>query len=221
MKLNGVKPRCPVCFDLLDQDKIYTLPCGHAFDHLCILCWLSKSATCPCCRAPADANQLVKVHFDFSTPVERLVGSKASKHASRIQCSWQKWMYERQQKDKRNQRAATTVVVEDTESLKPRAKSRRTGAISRVVNVPLMLVYLAESVLLILAIVASAVAKKSTKLRRNYLSGNLAECLFFNSFLAVFIAIASCATMELENSSARRKYGARNILVYFELLFCA
>ncbi|KAH7717649.1 zinc finger protein, partial [Aphelenchoides avenae] len=85
MNLSGITPRCPVCFELLDQDHVFTLPCGHAFDHSCILSWLAKSPTCPCCRAPADAGQLMKVHFDFPTPIERQVASEAPEHAAMVE----------------------------------------------------------------------------------------------------------------------------------------
>lgn len=61
------RPGCPVCFEPLDPDAVYSLPCGHTFDEKCIRNWLDSSKTCPSCRAPADSHRLMKVHFAFPT----------------------------------------------------------------------------------------------------------------------------------------------------------
>lgn len=91
------RPGCPICFELLDPDDIYSLPCGHTFDEECIRNWLGTSKTCPSCRTPADSERLVKVHFAFPTlhgPVEvetkvadeslHGVGSNGPKHVEYI-----------------------------------------------------------------------------------------------------------------------------------------
>ena len=67
MNVGLIQLRCPICQELVDVDNTYSLRCGHIFDEHCIRTWLSSSRKCPCCRATARVNQLVKMHFDFAT----------------------------------------------------------------------------------------------------------------------------------------------------------
>ena len=42
---------CAICLDNYCRKCRTTLECGHTFDTKCILKWLSKNNSCPCCRA--------------------------------------------------------------------------------------------------------------------------------------------------------------------------
>lgn len=68
MDLGVARPRCPICYEPLKTDAVFSLSCGHTFDDRCIRVWLAKSVVCPCCRSPAGSEDLTKVHFVFSTP---------------------------------------------------------------------------------------------------------------------------------------------------------
>lgn len=48
---------CVICKeDMREGREVCELPCGHLFHWMCILPWLRKRNTCPCCRfrLPAD-----------------------------------------------------------------------------------------------------------------------------------------------------------------------
>ncbi|EPY16550.1 RING-H2 finger protein ATL2L [Strigomonas culicis] len=43
---------CMVCLSTFrDREAVTALPCGHLYHTDCIVPWLSRKATCPCCRA--------------------------------------------------------------------------------------------------------------------------------------------------------------------------
>ena len=41
---------CSICYDMIYQHDMYTLPCAHMFHSSCIRQWLSQTPTCPFCR---------------------------------------------------------------------------------------------------------------------------------------------------------------------------
>jgi len=41
---------CSICYDVIYQHDMYTLPCAHLFHSSCIRQWLSQNPTCPVCR---------------------------------------------------------------------------------------------------------------------------------------------------------------------------
>lgn len=67
MEIGTIRPRCPICYEPLESDATFSLPCGHTFDEFCIRKWLRDTSMCPTCRASDSSERLVKVHFDFST----------------------------------------------------------------------------------------------------------------------------------------------------------
>ncbi|KAF2608179.1 hypothetical protein F2Q68_00045195 [Brassica cretica] len=43
---------CPICCEEFDSEwDINSLNCKHSYHHHCILAWVDKTLTCPCCRA--------------------------------------------------------------------------------------------------------------------------------------------------------------------------
>ena len=43
--------QCPICLkNMEEEDIINELPCKHKFHKECILPWLQKTCSCPCCR---------------------------------------------------------------------------------------------------------------------------------------------------------------------------
>ncbi|XP_058098351.1 E3 ubiquitin-protein ligase SGR9, amyloplastic-like [Magnolia sinica] len=49
---NGTSKECVICWEELESEKRdgCKLPCEHVFHWFCILPWLRKANTCPCCR---------------------------------------------------------------------------------------------------------------------------------------------------------------------------
>ncbi|KAL5982514.1 hypothetical protein ACLOJK_016587 [Asimina triloba] len=49
---NGIGKECVICWELMERSKWdgCELPCGHVFHWSCVLPWLRKANTCPCCR---------------------------------------------------------------------------------------------------------------------------------------------------------------------------
>ncbi|KAF5737129.1 E3 ubiquitin-protein ligase SGR9 amyloplastic [Tripterygium wilfordii] len=46
-----VVEKCVICREEMKQGReVCELPCGHLFHWICILPWLTKRSTCPCCR---------------------------------------------------------------------------------------------------------------------------------------------------------------------------
>ncbi|XP_013632757.1 PREDICTED: E3 ubiquitin-protein ligase RHA1B-like [Brassica oleracea var. oleracea] len=43
---------CPICCEeFVTEGEINSLNCKHSYHHHCILDWIGKTLTCPCCRA--------------------------------------------------------------------------------------------------------------------------------------------------------------------------
>lgn len=43
--------QCPVCLkDFIKDENVKQMPCDHTFHPSCILTWLAKTNSCPCCR---------------------------------------------------------------------------------------------------------------------------------------------------------------------------
>ena len=47
---NNEKGMCNICFEELPLGEEYATKCGHCFHTKCLLTWLEKNNTCPCCR---------------------------------------------------------------------------------------------------------------------------------------------------------------------------
>jgi hypothetical protein len=48
---NEDEVQCPICLKNMEEDDIVNeLPCKHKFHKECILPWLQKTCSCPCCR---------------------------------------------------------------------------------------------------------------------------------------------------------------------------
>lgn len=48
--LKHVKEKCPICFELIQNDGMHVLSCGHKFHRSCMLSWYAESNVCPICR---------------------------------------------------------------------------------------------------------------------------------------------------------------------------
>lgn len=65
----GKNEDCTICFEPFKSNgshRVVTLHCGHLFGSECILRWLSKSRTCPVCKKPATAENILPI---FATNV--------------------------------------------------------------------------------------------------------------------------------------------------------
>ncbi|KAL3623013.1 hypothetical protein CASFOL_031829 [Castilleja foliolosa] len=62
----GEEGECVICKEMMKGREVCEFPCGHLFHWLCILRWLKKRNTCPCCRrrVPTD---------DVRREIERLL----------------------------------------------------------------------------------------------------------------------------------------------------
>lgn len=66
VEVSGAGKECVICKEEMKQGRdVCELPCTHLFHWMCILPWLRKTNTCPCCRfrLPSD---------DISGEIERL-----------------------------------------------------------------------------------------------------------------------------------------------------
>lgn len=66
VEVSGGGKECVICKEEMKQGRdVCELPCTHLFHWMCILPWLRKTNTCPCCRfrLPSD---------DISGEIERL-----------------------------------------------------------------------------------------------------------------------------------------------------
>lgn len=66
VEVNGSGKECVICKEEMKKGReVCKLPCTHLFHWMCILPWLRKTNTCPCCRfrLPSD---------DVSGEIERL-----------------------------------------------------------------------------------------------------------------------------------------------------
>lgn len=45
---------CPICYELIEQDKEYITECNHHFCMECLNEWRKKSNLCPMCRGDID-----------------------------------------------------------------------------------------------------------------------------------------------------------------------
>ena len=42
---------CPICIEPVGKaEPVYDIGCGHVFHTECLLQWVKRNATCPCCR---------------------------------------------------------------------------------------------------------------------------------------------------------------------------
>lgn len=52
---------CSICFESATASTGFTqLACSHTFHLKCIVTWLSKASSCPCCRAEPNENEAVQ-----------------------------------------------------------------------------------------------------------------------------------------------------------------
>lgn len=42
---------CSVCLRYFIEEDVAELPCGHLYHFACIMQWLQRQGSCPCCRA--------------------------------------------------------------------------------------------------------------------------------------------------------------------------
>lgn len=51
VEMSGNSSECVICKENMKQGRdVCKLPCDHLFHWMCILPWLKKKDTCPCCR---------------------------------------------------------------------------------------------------------------------------------------------------------------------------
>ena len=58
---------CPVCLKDF-KNEVATLPCAHFFHRKCIMQWLHRHNSCPCCRAPVEPSDSSPVPHWISIP---------------------------------------------------------------------------------------------------------------------------------------------------------
>ena len=48
--LHSTGKECPICYDMIYQHDMSTLPCTHLFHGSCVQQWLRQNPSCPVCR---------------------------------------------------------------------------------------------------------------------------------------------------------------------------
>lgn len=81
-------------------------------------------------------------------------------------------------------------------------------------NEPLIAVFLAGNVFLLLAFAASVIAKTTARLQSSNFPETLAVCFVINATFGLCLAKASCEIATDKTRSAREKYAIRNILCF-------
>lgn len=79
---DGLKTDCVVCREEIREGReVCELPCQHLFHWMCILPWLRKTNTCPCCRFPLPADD---VYAEIGRLWDVLVKTSSSVHGMEI-----------------------------------------------------------------------------------------------------------------------------------------
>lgn len=64
---------CSICLeDYSENSSVGVLPCKHNFHASCITEWVTKSSSCPICRAEASVNGITKIDAQPSAPVAEI-----------------------------------------------------------------------------------------------------------------------------------------------------
>ncbi|KAJ9071761.1 hypothetical protein DSO57_1033816 [Entomophthora muscae] len=74
--------QCIVCLEDWEADQeALEMPCGHIYHNDCLLPWLERANTCPCCRYP-----LYTEDEEFNKKVKAYISSRNSSHKSHSVC---------------------------------------------------------------------------------------------------------------------------------------
>lgn len=55
--------KCPICFEVLQQQEISTTKCGHIFCSTCIALVVADAKPCPMCNAAVSPNDLLRIYL--------------------------------------------------------------------------------------------------------------------------------------------------------------
>eukprot|EP01135_Chromosphaera_perkinsii_P004435 Nk52_evm13s281 gene=Nk52_evmTU13s281 len=82
MELEGAT-ECVICSeDYNAKQSVTSLPCGHRYHKGCIMPWLVKSNSCPCCRADVDKCPTVVRKQCLTIPIPIMTSMIPTRHRS-------------------------------------------------------------------------------------------------------------------------------------------